>query len=87
MTHAALMNAALLFFLVFVTLLLVMFIGAEIMAPSAPPDSSAPAPGTPASPGLEPYALPVPEMPGPRRGPHHNLVKIAALVADVAATS
>jgi hypothetical protein len=74
MTHAALMNAALLLFLVFVTLLLVMFIGAVIVAPSAPPDSSTPAPETPAPPAPEPAALPVPEMPGspaplPRRRP------------------
>ena len=41
MTHAALVNAALVFFLALVTLLLVMFIGAVIAAPSASPGSSA----------------------------------------------
>ncbi len=55
MTHAALINAAL-FFLVFLTLLLLMFIGAVMVAPSAPPRSGspeAPAGETPAPPGLE----------------------------------
>ena len=41
MTHAALVNAALVFFLALVTLLLVMFISAVIAAPSVSPGSSA----------------------------------------------
>jgi hypothetical protein len=73
MTHAAPMNAALFFFLVFLTLLLVMFIGAVIMAPTAPPGSPAPPAGeAPAPPGLEapmppPAHVPVPLAPLPRR--------------------
>jgi hypothetical protein len=73
MTHAAPMNAALFYFLVFLTLLLVMFIGAVIMAPTAPPGSPAPPAGeAPAPPGLEapmppPAHAPVPRAPLPRR--------------------
>jgi hypothetical protein len=62
MTHAALMNAALFFFLLFLTLLLVTFVGAVIVAPSAPPGSGspeAPAGEAPAPPGLEAPMPPV----------------------------
>ncbi len=76
MTHAALINAAL-FFLVFLTLLLLMFIGAVMVAPSAPPRSGspeAPAGETPAPPGLEapmppPTHVAVPSAPLSRRRP------------------
>jgi hypothetical protein len=76
MTHAALMNAALFFFLLFLTLLLVTFVGAVIVAPSAPPGTGspeAPAGEAPAPPGLEapmpPAQAPVPPVPLPRRPP------------------
>jgi hypothetical protein len=75
MTHAAQMNAALIF-LVFLTLLLVAFVGAVIVAPSAPPGSGspeAPAGEAPPPPGVEaatPLAhVPVPPAPLPRRRP------------------
>jgi len=58
MTHAALTNPALFYFLVFMTLLLVMFLGAVI---AAPPASS----GSPAPPVLEVHALPVVQAPAP----------------------
>ncbi len=74
MTHAALMNAALFFFLVFMTLLLVAFIGAVIVAPAEPPGSPAPPAGeASAPPGLEAPTptvhAPVPPAPLPRRQP------------------
>jgi len=67
MTNAALTNPALFYFLVGMTLLLVMFLGAVIAAPSAPP-------GSPPPPVLEVHALPVvqapaPSAPLPRRQP------------------
>ena len=58
MTHAALTNPALFYFLVFITLLLVMFLGAVI---AAPPASS----GSPAPPVLEVHALPVVQAAAP----------------------
>ena len=58
MTHAALTNPALFYFLVFMTLLLVMFLGAVIAAPPA-------FPGSPAPPVLEVHALPVVHAPAP----------------------
>jgi len=58
MTHAALADPALFFFLVFMTLLLVMFLGAVIAAPPAFPGSTAP-------PVLEVQALPVVQAPAP----------------------
>jgi hypothetical protein len=83
MTHPALMNAFLFFFLLFLTLLLVTFVGAVIVAPSAPPGSGspeAPAGEAPAQPGLDapmppvhapmpPVHAPVPPAPLPRRQP------------------
>jgi hypothetical protein len=73
MTHAALMNAALFFFLLFLTLLLVTFVGAVIVAPSAPPGTGspeAPAGEAPAPPGLEAPMPPVhAPVPLPRRQP------------------
>jgi hypothetical protein len=56
MTHAALVDPALFFFLVFMTLLLVMFLGAVIVAPPA-------FPGSPAPPVLEVHAMPVVQAP------------------------
>jgi hypothetical protein len=66
-THAALTDPTLFYFLVGMTLLLVMFLGAVIAAPPASPDSPAPQ-------VLEVHALPVvqaPAAPGPlpRRAP------------------
>jgi hypothetical protein len=58
MTHAALVDPALFFFLVFMTLLLVMFLGAVIVAPPA-------FPGSPAPPVLEVHAMPVVQAPAP----------------------
>jgi hypothetical protein len=67
MIHAALTDPALFYVLVFFTLLLVMFLGAVIAAPTAPP-------GSPAPPVLEVHELPAvqepaPPAPLPRRQP------------------
>ena len=64
MTHTDL-SSALFFFLVFMTLLLVMFIGAVIAGPSAPPASAQPAPDVPAPPVLDAPAPPAPDTPAP----------------------
>jgi hypothetical protein len=56
MIHAAQANPALFFFLAFMTLLLVMFLGAVIAAPP-------PSPGSPAPPALEVQALPAAQAP------------------------
>jgi hypothetical protein len=66
MTHAARTDPTLFFFLVFVTLLLVLFIGAVIVAPAAAPDSPAPLAVEPLPP--PPVQAPAPP-PLPRRQP------------------
>jgi hypothetical protein len=66
MTYAARTDPALFFFLVFVTLLLVLFIGAVIVAPAATPDSPAPLAVEPLPP--PPVRAPAPP-PLPRRQP------------------
>ena len=73
MTHAALVDPALFFFLVFMTLLLVMFLGAVIVAPPA-------FPGSPAPPVLEVHALPAVQAPAPlpRRQPRATTPKAGA---------
>jgi hypothetical protein len=73
MTHAALTDPTLFFFLVFMTLLLVMFLGAVIAAPTAPP-------GSPAPPVLEVHALPAVQAPAPlpRRQPRATAPKAGA---------
>jgi hypothetical protein len=58
MTHEALTNPALFFFLAGMTLLLVMFLGAVIVAPPA-------SPGSPAPQVLEVHAMPVVQAPAP----------------------
>src|SRR2546429_7383902 len=66
MTHAALTDPALFFFLAFMSLLLVMFLGAVIVAPTAPPGSPAPVLEVQAMPAVH---APAPLAPLPRRQP------------------
>src|SRR6266516_918887 len=65
MTHAAQANPGLFYFLVFMTLLLVMFLGAVIVAPPASPGSPAP----PVVHALPVVQAPAPPAPLPRRQP------------------
>ena len=79
MIHAALTDPALFYFLAFMTLLLVMFLGAVIVAPPA-------SPGSPAPPVLEVHARPVAQAPAPAPLPRGQ-PPAAAPAADAAGWS